>query len=137
MQKCFRLRSTFIDVKLDINDDVFVYIIAKDANKSAQTLYNFEEPSYMMIYEVYKKQEGGLPVFKEYAAWFEEIGTLEHIDLDKYMRRQNLQGVNFMVTAKHSMPHIGILADESGRAILEEGIFVDLFLELQKVLNFR
>ena len=41
-----------------------------------------------------------------------------------------------MVTAKHSMPHIGIVPDEKGGAVLKEGIFVDLFLELQKVLNF-
>ena len=41
-----------------------------------------------------------------------------------------------MVTAKHSMPHIGITPDEKGGAVLKEGIFVDLFLELQKVLNF-
>ena len=41
-----------------------------------------------------------------------------------------------MVTAKHSMPHIGIMEDEDGGAILKEGIFVDLFLELQKQLNF-
>ena len=41
-----------------------------------------------------------------------------------------------MVTAKHSMPHIGITADNEGNTVLKEGIFVDLFLELQKALNF-
>ena len=41
-----------------------------------------------------------------------------------------------MVTAKHSMPHIGITDDDKGVAVLKEGIFVDLFLELQNALNF-
>ena len=40
------------------------------------------------------------------------------------------------MTAKHSMPHIGITTNKDGYATLKEGIFVDLFLELQDVLNF-
>ena len=40
------------------------------------------------------------------------------------------------MTAKHSMPHIGITTNEEGYATLKEGIFVDLFLKLRDVLNF-
>ena len=74
------MSNAFIDVKLDINDDVFVYIINSDRIQEK-----------MVIYEVYKNQEGGSPIFNEYGAWFEEAEIFEHSDLDKYMRRRNLQ----------------------------------------------
>ena len=55
----------------------------------------------MMIYEVYKNKEGGTPIFQEYGAWFEETGILENTDLDKYMRRRNLQvRINYNVHIK-------------------------------------
>ena len=41
-----------------------------------------------------------------------------------------------MVTAKHSMPHVGVNHDKQNAKVLEEGIFVEIFLELQKELNF-
>ena len=90
MQQCFRLRNPFLDVKMDINDDTFVYII-DNATSEKETLSNHKEQKEMMVYEVYKNEEGGPPIFLEYGAWFEETGTLEHTDLDKYMRRRNLQ----------------------------------------------
>ena len=68
---------------MDINDDVFVYLMDSGIHE--------REQKQMMIYEVYKNQEKGPPIFNEYGAWFEETGTLEHTDLDKYMRRRNLQ----------------------------------------------
>ena len=40
------------------------------------------------------------------------------------------------MAAKHSMPHIGITTNIEGYATLKEGVFIDLFLELQDVLNF-
>ena len=70
---------------MDINDDVFVYLMEKE------TLSNFNQHNDMMIYEMYKNQEGGSPIFNEYGAWFEEAEIFEHTDLDKYMRRRNLQ----------------------------------------------
>ena len=76
---------------MDINDDVFVYLIDSAATTTTETLSNLKEQKYMMIYEVYKNKEGGMPIFHEYGAWFEETGILEHTDLDKYIRRQNLQ----------------------------------------------
>ena len=89
-QQCFRLRNPFLEVKLDINDDVYVYLI-DDATREREILSNLNQQKEMMIYEVYKNQDGGPPIFQEYGAWFEETGTLEHTDLDKYMRRRNLQ----------------------------------------------
>ena len=41
-----------------------------------------------------------------------------------------------MVAAKHSMPYVGINHDQGDAKVLDEGIFVDFFLELQKELNF-
>ena len=73
------MRNAFTDVKLDINDDVFVYIIDSDRSQ--------EE---MVIYEVYKNHEEGLPISNDYAVWFERMGMLRHSDLDKYLRRQSL-----------------------------------------------
>ena len=74
------MSNAFIDVKLDINDDVFVYIINSDRIQEK-----------MVIYEVYKNHEGGVPILNDYAVWFEGVGMLRHSDLDKYMRRQSLQ----------------------------------------------
>ena len=90
MNHFFRLRNPFVDVKLDINDDVFVYLI-DNYTREKENLSNLKEQKEMMVYEVYKNQEGGPPIFLEYGAWLEETGTLEHTDLDKYMRRRNLQ----------------------------------------------
>ena len=70
---------------MDINDDVFVYLMEKE------TMSNINQHDNMMIYEVYKNQEEGSPIFNEYGAWFEEAEIFEHTDLDKYMRRRNLQ----------------------------------------------
>ena len=80
MQSIYRLRNAFIDVKLDINDDVFAYIIDSGGKQEK-----------MLIYEVYKNHEGGVPILNDYAVWFEGEGMLKHSDLDKYMRRRNLQ----------------------------------------------
>ena len=74
------VRNALIDVELDINDDVFVYIIDSDSNQEK-----------MLIYEVYKNHEGGVPILNYYAVWFEGVGMLKHSDLDKYMRRRSLQ----------------------------------------------
>ena len=82
---CYRLSDPFMEVKMDINDDVFVYLMEKE------TMSNINQHNNMMIYEVYKNQEGGSPIFNEYGAWFEEAEIFEHTDLDKYMRRRNLQ----------------------------------------------
>ena len=40
------------------------------------------------------------------------------------------------MAAKHSMPHVGINLSKDNNKVLIEGIFVDLFLELQRELNF-
>ena len=69
-----------MEVKLDINDDVFVYVIDNEGKLDK-----------MVIYEVYKNHEGGVPILNDYAVWFEGMGMLRHSDLDKYMRRQSLQ----------------------------------------------
>ena len=79
-----------MEVKLDINDDVFVYLI-DSGTQEKKTVSNINQQKDIMIYEVYKNKEGGMPIFHEYGAWFEETGILEHTDLDKYIRRQNLQ----------------------------------------------
>ena len=74
------MRNAFLDVKLDINDDVFAYIIDRDGKQDK-----------MVTYEVYKTHEGGVPILNHYAVWIEEEGMLMHSDLDKYMRRRSLQ----------------------------------------------
>ena len=79
-----------MEVKLDINDDIFVYLI-DSGNKEKKTVSNNNQQKGMMIYEVYKNKEGGMPIFHEYGAWFEETGILENTDQDKYIRRRNLQ----------------------------------------------
>ena len=74
------MRNVFMDTKLDINDDVFVYIIDKGTMQEK-----------MIIYEVYKNHEGGMPIFNDFAVWYEGGGILELSDTDKYMRRRNLE----------------------------------------------
>ena len=41
-----------------------------------------------------------------------------------------------MVAAKHSMPYVGINHGKQDSKVLVEGVFFDLFLELQKELDF-
>ena len=40
------------------------------------------------------------------------------------------------VTTLHSMPNVGLNFSGSGSAILDRGIFVDIFKELSNLLNF-
>ena len=46
------------------------------------------------------------------------------------------QGVTFNITTLHSMPYIGVTHNEEGVVHLEKGMFVEVFKELSKLLNF-
>ena len=48
----------------------------------------------------------------------------------------HLQGVQFNITTQFSMPYIGLTRDEMGEVHLQNGMFVDIFKELSKLLNF-
>ena len=48
----------------------------------------------------------------------------------------HLQGVTFKITTQHSMPYVGVTHNEEGEVHLKDGMFVDIFKELSKLLNF-
>ena len=81
----FSIEYYFKNVNLDINDDVFVYMITND------TTYNISKESEVIIYEVYKVKTEDTPIVKHYGSWFQDTETLQCPSEDKYERRQNLQ----------------------------------------------
>ena len=56
--------------------------------------------------------------------------------LIKMLYLLHLQGVQFNITTQLSMPYIGLTRNEMGEVHLQNGMFVDIFKELSKLLNF-
>ena len=76
-------------MNLDINDDVFVYLITND------TTSYVSKASDVMIYEVYKVKTEDTPIINHYGNWFQDTETLQSPVKDKYERRQNLQACKY------------------------------------------
>ena len=78
-------------MNLDINDDVFVYLIRNDTTSS------ISKESDVMIYEVYKVKTEDTPIINHYGNWFQDTETLQSPVKDKYERRQNLQACQYKI----------------------------------------
>ena len=76
-------------MNLDINDDVFVYLITNDS------VHYISKESEVMIYEVYKVKMEDKPIVNHYGNWFQDTETLQCQEKDKYERRQNLQACKY------------------------------------------
>ena len=76
----FRLALPFLDMDLDLDDDVYIYRI--DTNRSKE---NYE------LYEVYKIHDGGAPILSNIGSSTSKDECCNFVDVGKNIRRHNLR----------------------------------------------
>ena len=77
---CFRLNELFQSVNLDLDDEVYIYLLD---TKAPMKNYN--------LYEVYKILAEGAPVINHLGSWSFGTYSLDFKDMDKHSRRHDLR----------------------------------------------
>ena len=147
----FRLAYPFRGVDLDMDDEMYIYQMDTAGKRG---LYQ--------LYEVYKIYDEGPPQLNKVGEWTVDTEVLDFTTVDKNIRRRDLkvkikmcvlfsdkhkglfQGLNFRVTTKDALPYVGLVMDENGNLLesedkqvyLKDGMFVEAFMEMSKILNF-
>ena len=77
----FRLVKIFDAVKLDLDDEVYIYLV----DTKAPMVENYK------LYEVYKVHEKGPAILNELGYWSQDTNSLELSGLDQNARRSDLR----------------------------------------------
>ena len=77
---CFRLNELFQSVKLDLDDEVYIYLLDTKAPMKNYSLY-----------EVYKIHVEGAPIINQIGSWSPHTYSININDLDRNSRRHDLR----------------------------------------------
>ena len=119
------------DLKLDLDDDLFMFAYSSTG---------------IELYEAYKIHENFDATVKQYGFWSFNNGLTSPM-YGKWIRRKNMQGAKLNVVSNVQPPYVTqmipvgsttyqITQDYSPGEFEFKGMYADVFLELQNMLNF-
>ena len=99
-------------------------------------LFKASNQSYVQFWEVYKVSANTPMRIGNTGNWSEASGIVLASEQNRNQRLKDLQGLHLKIASKVSKPYINNMVPKNGIGYQLDGLFADVFFNLQALLNF-